>query len=352
MALGHLFYKQGYRNYNGNKIAHNTMSGIISNPKYKGYYVGNKVRVVDMFTKKQKFLPPEEWVMFKDETGGIVPAIVSEEVWDKANEVLVRRSEDVKARQGVCNHANLLTGKLFCAHCGAAYYRRESKSKDGTAQNIAHELKTPVSSIQGYLETIVNNPDLPREKLDLFLSRSYAQSNRLTHLLSDISLLTRMEEAPNMTEKETVNLYQMVQSIFNEVTLQLEEKQIKAQNLLPTDLEIQGNASLLYSIFRNLTDNTIAYAGTDISITIQCFRQGEKFYYFSFADTGIGVSPEHLGRLFERFYRVDKGRSRKLGGTGLGLAIVKNAVLLHGGSIFAKKNPEGGLEFIFTLSKE
>lgn len=228
----------------------------------------------------------------------------------------------------------------------------QARLKKQLTQNIAHELKTPVSSIQGYLETIVNNPDLPREKLDQFLSRSYAQSNRLTHLLSDISLLTRMEEAPNMTEKETVNLYQMVQSIFNEVTLQLEEKQIKAQNLLPTDLEIQGNASLLYSIFRNLTDNTIAYAGTDISITIQCFRQGEKFYYFSFADTGIGVSPEHLGRLFERFYRVDKGRSRKLGGTGLGLAIVKNAVLLHGGSIFAKKNPEGGLEFIFTLSKE
>ena len=126
-----LFYEQGYRNYNGNKIAHTTMSGIISNPKYKGYYVGNKVRIVDMFSKKQKFLPPEEWVMFKDETGEIVPAIVSEEIWDKANAVLARRSEDVKNRQGICNHANLLTGKLYCAHCGAAYYRRESKSKDG-----------------------------------------------------------------------------------------------------------------------------------------------------------------------------------------------------------------------------
>lgn len=125
------FFEQGYRNYNGNKIAHTTMSGIISNPKYKGYYVGNKVRIVDMFTKKQKFLPPEEWVMFKDETGEIVPALVSEELWDKANEVLRRRSEDVKNRQGVCNHANLLTGKLFCSHCGAAYYRRESKGKDG-----------------------------------------------------------------------------------------------------------------------------------------------------------------------------------------------------------------------------
>ena len=130
-----LFYEQGYRNYNGNKIAHTTMSCIISNPKYKGYYVGNKVRIVDMFTKKQKFLPPEEWVMFKDETGEIVPAIVSEELWDKANEVLTRRSEDVKNRQGICNHANLLTGKLYCAHCGAAYYRRESKGKDGTVNS-------------------------------------------------------------------------------------------------------------------------------------------------------------------------------------------------------------------------
>lgn len=229
---------------------------------------------------------------------------------------------------------------------------KQARLKKQLTQNIAHELKTPVSSIQGYLETIVNNPDLSRDKLDQFIARSYAQSNRLTHLLSDISLLTRMEEAPNMTEKESVNLYQMVQNIFNEVALQLEEKQIKTQNLLPANLYIKGNPSLLYSIFRNLTDNVIAYAGTDINITIRCFRQGEKFYYFSFADTGIGVTSEHLGRLFERFYRVDKGRSRKLGGTGLGLAIVKNAVLLHEGSIFAKNNPEGGLEFIFTLSKE
>jgi len=228
----------------------------------------------------------------------------------------------------------------------------QARLKKQLTQNIAHELKTPVSSIQGYLETIVNNPDLSRDKLDQFIARSYAQSNRLTHLLSDISLLTRMEEAPNMTEKESVNLYQMVQNIFNEVDLQLEEKQIKTQNLLPANLYIKGNPSLLYSIFRNLTDNVIAYAGTDIHITIRCFRQGEKFYYFSFADTGIGVTSEHLGRLFERFYRVDKGRSRKMGGTGLGLAIVKNAVLLHEGSIFAKNNPEGGLEFIFTLSKE
>ena len=126
-----LFYDRGYRNYNGNKISHSTLSGIISNPKYKGYYVGNKVRIVDMFSKKQKFLPPEEWIMFKDETGQIVPAIVSEEIWNQANEILHRRSEDVKNRKGICNHANLLTGKLYCDHCGAPYYRRDSKTKNG-----------------------------------------------------------------------------------------------------------------------------------------------------------------------------------------------------------------------------
>jgi len=126
-----IFWDKGYRNLNGNRIAHGTMSNMIANPKYKGYYVGNKVKVVDMFTKKQKFLPPEEWVMFKDETGQIVPAIVSEELWDKANAILHRRSEDVKNRQGVCNHPNLLTGKLFCTCCGMPYYRRESKKVYG-----------------------------------------------------------------------------------------------------------------------------------------------------------------------------------------------------------------------------
>ena len=126
-----IFWNKGYRNHNGNKIAHTTMSNMIANPKYKGYYVGNKVRVIDMFSKKQKFLPRSEWVMFKDESGEIVPAIVSEELWDRANEILKRRSDDVKSRQGICNHANLLTGKLHCTCCGTAYYRRDSKDKQG-----------------------------------------------------------------------------------------------------------------------------------------------------------------------------------------------------------------------------
>ena len=129
--IENMFWEKGYRNRNGNKIVHSTMTNVIANPKYKGYYVGNKVKVVDMFTKKQHFLPPEEWVMFKDETGEIIPSIVSEELWDTANEVLTRRSRDVKNRQNICNHANLLTGKLFCTHCGMPYYRKSSADRKG-----------------------------------------------------------------------------------------------------------------------------------------------------------------------------------------------------------------------------
>ena len=219
-------------------------------------------------------------------------------------------------------------------------------------QNIAHELKTPVSSIQGYLETIVNNENISREKMQTFLERCYAQSNRLSRLLRDISVLTRMDEAANMIDMEKVDISLLVGNIVNEVSLELEEKHITVVNSLKPKIQLRGNYSLLYSIFRNLMDNAIANAGTDIRINISCFREDENFYYFSFADTGVGVSPEHLNRLFERFYRVDKGRSRKLGGTGLGLAIVKNSVIIHGGTISAKNNQGGGLEFVFTLAKE
>lgn len=125
------FYDKGIRNRKGNKLSHSTMGNIIRNPKYKGYYVGNKVVITDLFTKKQKFLPEDEWVMYKDETGEIVPAIVSEELWEKANEVLYMRSQDVITAQHKTVHQNLFTGKLICAHCGKPYYRKDTIGKGG-----------------------------------------------------------------------------------------------------------------------------------------------------------------------------------------------------------------------------
>ena len=229
---------------------------------------------------------------------------------------------------------------------------KQTQLKRQLTQNIAHELKTPVSSIQAYLETIVNNENIPSEKVRIFLERCYEQSNRLSRLLRDISVLTRMDEAVGMLEIEKVDISSIVNNIINEVSLDLENKEITVVNHLKESIQIRGNYSLIYSIFRNLMDNSIAYAGYNIQITINCFREDNTYYYFSYADTGIGVGAEHLQRLFERFYRIDKGRSRKLGGTGLGLAIVKNAVVIHGGNISAKKNQGGGLEFIFTLAKD
>ena len=129
--IENIFWDKGYRNRNGNKIAHSTLANIIANPKYKGYYVGGKVKNLDLFSEKREFVPEEEWTMYKDETGEIVPAIVDEELWERANFILKKRSNDVKNRQGICNHANLLTGKIVCKNCGSPYYRKDSVDKSG-----------------------------------------------------------------------------------------------------------------------------------------------------------------------------------------------------------------------------
>lgn len=232
--------------------------------------------------------------------------------------------------------------------------REQDILKRQLTQNIAHELKTPVASIQGYLETILENPNISDTMREQFLQRSYAQSQRLTSLLQDISTLNRMDDAPEMTSTENVNLSTLVANIQKETALQLQQKDMTFNNLMPDNIVVRGNQSLLYSVFRNLTDNAIAYAGTGTTITLTAQRSDNDMghtekWHFTFADNGIGVSPEHLSRLFERFYRVDKGRSRKMGGTGLGLAIVKNAILLHGGTISVANNIKGGLKFEFTL---
>lgn len=228
----------------------------------------------------------------------------------------------------------------------------QSRLKRQLTQNVAHEFKTPVCSIQGYLETIINNyPDnMSEEQLRHFLERCYSQSNRLNSLVQDISQLNDMNGVLR-AKMEPVDLSPIVSGILLEVANKVSEQKMRVVNNLPEKLLLTGDASMLYSIFRNLIDNAISYAGEGAVITITNFRSDEQFYYFSFADNGAGVQEEHLARLFERFYRVDKGRSRKLGGTGLGLAIVKNAVVLHGGTISVRNAMGGGLEFVFKLQR-
>ena len=226
----------------------------------------------------------------------------------------------------------------------------QNRLKRELTQNIAHELKTPVAGIRGYLETILTHPNITDAMRQQFLERSYAQSQRLSSLLADISTLNRMDDAPEMLPFEDVDLSAMVKQIATETALQFESHGMTLVNLLPENIHLKGNPSMLYSIFRNLTDNAIAYAGEGITIDIRAEKELSGSWHFVFSDNGVGVERKHLDRLFERFYRVDKGRSRKLGGTGLGLAIVKNAVLLHGGTIEVSNKPTGGLQFDFTLA--
>ena len=225
-------------------------------------------------------------------------------------------------------------------------------------QNAAHELKTPAASIHGYLESIIDNPDMPEDKKKHFLERCFAQSERMNKLLLDMSALTKLDEIDDRSEAREayrpVDVLQIIQSALDDTALQLQEKGIAPSLQLPQHVEVLGDQSLIYSIFRNLIDNAIAYATGASLLSITCAeveKEGRHFYEFIVSDNGQGVEAQHLTHLFERFYRVDKGRSRKLGGTGLGLAIVKNAVVAHGGQATALSTPGGGLTIRFTLAR-
>lgn len=223
--------------------------------------------------------------------------------------------------------------------------------KQQMTNNISHELKTPVSSIRGYLETLTEHPDIDAEKRKLFIEKSYQQTLRLSELLNDISIINKIEEAPEQFSIEEVNLYNIVEDIFQEFSQKLKEKQQQTENLLPKHLTIFGNYGLLYSLFRNLIENSVKYADTGCTLHIECSVQGEKFLHFIYYDNGKGVAEEYLNRIFDRFFRVDEGRDSKTGGSGLGLSIVKNSVLFHHGSISAHLRETGGLSFFFSLSK-
>ena len=225
---------------------------------------------------------------------------------------------------------------------------KENQMRRELTQNIAHELKTPVASILGYTDTILDDPDMSSETQRQFIERTNVQAHRLTALLQDISTLNRMDYAANQLTMERIDVSAIVSDIVQETAFALEKRHMTLNNCLPQDIVIKGNSSLIYSIFRNLVDNAINYAGDGTSIDISAVQE-DKYWTFRFSDNGVGIASEHLPRIFERFYRIDKSRSRSIGGTGLGLAIVKNAVLLHGGTITARLLETGGLEFEFTL---
>lgn len=225
-----------------------------------------------------------------------------------------------------------------------------NRLKRQLTNNINHELKTPVASIQVCLETLLSGITLSEEKRQELIERCYTHNERLRRLLSDVSLITRMEDGGGLINREKVVINQIVNEIAEELEVMPEAERLTLHASFDEEVEIVGNLSLIGSIFSNLTENAIAYSeGKNIYISL--LNNSKEQALIRFEDDGKGVSEEQLPHLFERFYRVDKGRSRKKGGTGLGLAIVKHAVQFHGGTIIVANRPGGGLRFDFSLRK-
>lgn len=214
--------------------------------------------------------------------------------------------------------------------------------------NISHELKTPVSSIQGYLETIVNHPEISEERRRLFIERSYLQSLRLSDMITDISTITKLEEAPEQFKILPVNLKVVFEEVLEEMGDSIRTHGIQVENKLEP-ICVRGNYSLIYSIFRNLIENTMKYAGDGSCVHVSYSASQDGTHCIDYYDTGRGVAEDELDKIFERFYRLDADRGKPVGGSGLGLSIVRNAVLFHKGGIKAYRVPGGGLGFRFTL---
>ncbi len=232
-----------------------------------------------------------------------------------------------------------------------AEQRQKSKLKKQMTTNIAHELRTPVTSIRGYLETLIACPDMAPEKKQDFIEKAYNQTLRLAELITDMSLISKMEEKSSKFQKEDVDIFDISNEVFEEFRDRIASQNVKVENMLVPGTVLTGNKTLVYTIIRNLVENSLKYAGNDIVIHLECYSQIEKFCYLTYYDTGEGVPHEHLDQIFERFYRIEEGRTRDVGGSGLGLSIVKNAVKFHGGDIRVINRQWGGLQFFFSLRR-
>lgn len=228
--------------------------------------------------------------------------------------------------------------------------RRNRQLKQEMTSNIAHELKTPVSSIRGYLEILLSDKPVDEERRRYFLERCFRQTLRLSDLIQDVSIINKLEESADLFSHTAIDATEVASEVIGDLSDKAAAADIKVSNHLPP-MPLLGNHELLYCIFRNLVENSIAYAGNNINIVLETYKESPDHYFIHYYDTGKGVADEYLSRLFDRFVRIDEGRSRQNGGTGLGLSIVKHSVLFHGGEIYAKNRAEGGLEFFFSLKK-
>jgi len=294
--------------------------------RYFGRNITNLRNIAERASTDPNFMPAMDYP--HDELGDISRQITN--MYNQRSQAMQRQ----KKEHAVALHA----------------IEEKARAKRQLTNNINHELRTPIGVIKGYIDTILENPTMDENSRTRFLSKASEHVDRLVNLIADVSAITRLEEGGEMITTEELDYHDIAYTIANDLE---ESGSLGAMTFrydIPLDCKVMGNYNLLSGMILNLAKNSAAYSkGTYCELVLT--GEDDKFYHFEFRDDGSGVGEEHLPHLFDRFYRIDSGRTRKAGGTGLGLPIVQNTVIAHGGTIEVVNGPLGGLCFKFTLPK-
>jgi two-component system phosphate regulon sensor histidine kinase PhoR len=230
--------------------------------------------------------------------------------------------------------------------------KRLEKIRQDFVANVSHELRTPLTTIKGYAETLLEGA-LKEEVASQFVQVIKRHTDRLTKIVEDLLMLSKIESREFQLKREIILLSAFIDDVIDFVKELAEKKKISiSRNEIPSSLSVEADRNYLEQVLINLLDNAIKYTPEGGRVMISAIEKDQREIQFSINDTGIGIPKEDIPRIFERFYRVDKGRSQESGGTGLGLSIVKHLVQAHGGSIWVESQIGKGSTFYFTLPKQ
>ncbi len=249
----------------------------------------------------------------------------------------------------ISNSAGEREGTILVFH-DLTRLKQLERTREEFVANVSHELRTPLSLIKGYVETLLDGARNNPEVVERFLKIIERNTQRLDLLIQDLLTISALESGRVKLNLQPVELRPLVEKVFTDLKTRAEEKDVKLVNQL-NDLTALADAHRLEQVFANLVDNAIKYGRTQGTVTVGGRKADAGKIEVFVQDDGPGIPPEALDRVFERFYRVDKARSREQGGTGLGLSIVKHIVQNHDGEVWAKSEPGKGAAFFFTLPR-
>ena len=231
---------------------------------------------------------------------------------------------------------------LVCEVSDVSPVRKYEQSKREFVDNASHELKTPISVLRGIVETLLEEEEDQRKRR--FLEKALRRIEQMQNLVEDLLTLTKLESGRERLNLSEFKLRELVEEVYDSLEQEFVKREVSFENLVSEDFKMFADRQKLFLLLRNLIDNAVKYNKRGGKVWVRAKKEGNK-QILEVEDTGIGIPPEHVPFIFERFYRVDKGRSREMGGTGLGLSIVKHIVFLHGGEIRVHSKPGEGSRF-------